>query len=262
MIAASSHVVAMTGAGMSVESGIPSFRGRDGIWTRHRMPAPDAYGQFLEDPEAFWKRQHSRQSEPWIAVLRTALNGATPNPGHVALAELETKGVLRTVVTQNIDGLHQDAGSQSVVEIHGSRHWLRCVDCGIRTPREELFMAQAPPPCESCGGRVKFDSVLFGEPIPAVALEAAMTAANQSDCVLVIGTSATVRPAGGLPRIAQANGAKLIEINTSETALTKSCDIVLRGAAAGVLPLLTDAITALANAAVEESANTSSNTSR
>ena len=253
MIASSSHVVAMTGAGMSVESGIPTFRGRDGIWSRHGTPAPDAYSQFLEDPEAFWKRQRSRRSEPWIAELRTALDAATPNPGHIALAELERAGVLRTIVTQNIDGLHQDAGSRSVVEIHGSRHKLRCVDCGARTPREELFMSQAPPPCESCGGRVKFDSVLFGEPIPAEALEAAMAAANQSDCVLVVGTSASVRPAGGIPRIARANGAMLIEINTSETSLSKSCDVVLRGKAAEVLPKLVGAVGAQVDAAADTS---------
>ncbi|MCH8222461.1 MAG: hypothetical protein IH868_03525, partial [Chloroflexi bacterium] len=101
MIASSSHVVAMTGAGMSVESGIPAFRGRDGIWSRHGTPSPDAYSQFLDDPEAFWKRQQSRRSEPWITELRTALIAATPNPGHTALAELERAGVLRTIVTQN-----------------------------------------------------------------------------------------------------------------------------------------------------------------
>ena len=140
LIASSSHVVAMTGAGMSVESGIPTFRGRDGIWSRHGTPAPDAYSQFLEDPEAFWERQQNRRSEPWIAELRMALSAATPNAGHVALADQEREGPLRTIITQNIDGLHQDAGSQSVVEIHGSRHKLRCVDCGARTPRKELFM--------------------------------------------------------------------------------------------------------------------------
>ncbi len=256
MIASSSHVVAMTGAGMSVESGIPAFRGRDGIWTRHGTPAPDAYSQFLEDPEAFWKRQQSRRTEPWIAELRTALDSATPNPGHTALADMERAGALRGIVTQNIDGLHQDAGSRSVVEIHGSRYKLRCVDCGARTPREELFMTQAPPPCESCGGRVKFDSVLFGEPIPPEALDASMAAAIRADCVLVIGTSATVRPAGGLPRIAGANGAKLIEVNTSETGLSKACDIVLRGKAAEVLPPLTDAVAALVDAAGEAFADT------
>ena len=232
----------MTGAGMSVESGIPPFRGSDGIWARHGTPAPDAYSQFLEDPDAFWARQQSRRSEPWIAELRTALDAAKPNPGHAALAEMEDAGSLQAIVTQNIDGLHQDAGSRSVVEIHGSRYKMRCVDCGVRTPREELFMTQAPAPCGSCGGRVKFDSVLFGEPIPDEAMTAARAAADQADCVLVIGTSASVRPAGGLPRIAQANGARLIELNTSETSLSKSCDVVLRGTAAEVLPQLASAL--------------------
>lgn len=261
IIAASSHVVAMTGAGMSVESGIPTFRGAGGIWSRHGTPAPDAYSQFLQDPDAFWERQHSRRSEPWIAELRTALDAALPNPGHVALAGLEQAGVLQTIVTQNIDGLHQDAGSQAVIEIHGSRYKLRCIDCGSRTPREELFMKQAPPPCETCGGRVKFDSVLFGEPIPEQAMSAARAAADASDCVLVIGTSATVRPAGGLPRIAHANGATLIEVNTSETALSKSCDVVIRGKAAEVLPLLAGAVGALLNMTTEAGTQISGRTS-
>ena len=238
LIASSSHVVAMTGAGMSVESGIPTFRGSDGIWSRHGTPAPDAYSQFLDDPGAFWEQQRSRRAEPWITELRTALDAATPNAGHVALAELEQLAVLKTIVTQNIDGLHQDAGSHSVVEIHGSRYKMRCIDCGVRTPREELFLSEAPPPCGSCGGRVKFDSVLFGEPIPEAALASARAATDGSDCVLAIGTSASVRPAGGLPRIARANGAKLIEINTSETSLSRSCDVVLRAKAADVLPEL------------------------
>ena len=207
IISESSYLIALVGAGMSKESGIPTFRGGDGLWDKHGEPPMDGYQRMLADPAAWWaERQAQRQSQAGDELTR-AIEEAKPNPGHIALAELERAGALRSIVTQNIDGLHQDAGSRSVVEIHGSRYKLRCVDCGIRTPREELFMAQAPPPCESCGGRVKFDSVLFGEPIPPEALEASMAAANQADCVLVIGTSATVRPAGGLPRIAQSNGA-------------------------------------------------------
>ncbi|NQW16469.1 MAG: NAD-dependent deacylase [Chloroflexi bacterium] len=235
LIRDSKHVVAMTGAGMSVESGIPTFRGPNGIWSRHGQPSANSYGEWLEDPDAFWSSERVRRVEPWVAELREALNQAKPNEGHFALAQMELSGILKSVVTQNIDGLHQDAGSVNVIEIHGSRYKMRCVDCGDRTPRETLFINSPPPPCVECGGRVKFDSVLFGEPIPQATLKAAQIESDRADCVIVIGTSTSVKPAGGLPRIAKANGATLIEINSSETPLTRSCDVVIRGTAASAL---------------------------
>jgi NAD-dependent deacetylase len=238
VLARSEHAVVLTGAGISVESGIPVFRGENGLWTKHGPPRPDSYQRFLQDPSSWWRGEISRSLEPWVVELREAARRARPNAGHEALAGLEKSGVLRTVITQNLDGLHQAAGSSNVVEIHGSRFKLRCVDCGRRTPREELFARRAPPPCEQCGGRVKHDSVLFGEPIPPDALAAAREAADQADCMLVVGTSSTVRPAGGLPRIAKANGATLIEVNPLETALSGACDVVIRAPAGEALPLL------------------------
>ncbi len=238
LIRGSEYVVAMTGAGMSVESGIPTFRGADGIWSRHGQPSTNSYAEWLEDPDAFWSSERRRRVEPWIVELRETLRQAKPNEGHRALADMEDSGKVMSVITQNIDGLHQDAGSKSVIEIHGSRHKMRCVDCGDRTPRTTLFIDSPPPPCIECSGRVKFDSVLFGEPIPQVTLQAARSESDRADCVIVIGTSTSVKPAGGLPRIAKANGATLIEINSSETPLTRSCDAVIRGTAASVLPEL------------------------
>jgi NAD-dependent deacetylase len=238
LIRESKYVVAMTGAGMSVESGIPTFRGADGIWSRHGQPSANSYAEWLDDPDAFWSAERRRRVEPWVVELREALRQAKPNEGHVALAQLETDGQVGSVITQNIDGLHQDAGSVNVIEMHGSRQKMRCVDCGDRTPRTTLFIDSPPPPCGECGGRVKFDSVLFGEPIPQATLQAARTESDRADCVIVIGTSISVKPAGGLPRIAKANGAMLIEINSSETPLTRSCDAVIRGTAASVLPSL------------------------
>jgi NAD-dependent deacetylase len=238
LIRDSKYVVAMSGAGMSVESGIPTFRGADGIWSRHGQPSANSYAEWLADPDAFWFSERRRRVEPWVVELRAALRQAKPNDGHVALAQMECSGRVMSVITQNIDGLHQDAGSVNVIEIHGSRHKMRCVDCDDRTPRTALFIDSPPPPCGECGGWVKFDSVLFGEPIPQATLRAAQAESDKADCVIVIGTSTTVKPAGGLPRIAKANGATLIEINSSETPLTRSCDAVIRDTAASALPSL------------------------
>jgi NAD-dependent deacetylase len=246
IVAESRYVVAMTGAGISVESGIPTFRGEDGIWSRHGEPRADSYGAWLADPAGWWQGETQRRSEPWIVELREALRSARPNAGHGALASMERLGVVRSVITQNIDGLHQEAGSENVIEFHGSRHKMRCIDCGIRTPRKTLFFDAPPAPCAECGGRVKFDSVLFGEPIPAHTLATARIEADSADCVLVIGTSTAVKPAGGLPRIAAANGARLIEVNPSVTPLSGSCDAVIRMAAATALPHLARALSGLA----------------
>lgn len=242
LVALSRRVIAVTGAGMSVESGIPAFRGGGGLWARLGPPQPDQYQRFLADPGAYWKREMERQVEPYVVELRKTVAAAVPNAGHRALASLEWAGAIGWVITQNIDGLHQAAGSRRVIELHGSRHKMRCIDCGDRSPRDGMFPARPPPPCARCGGRVKFDSVLFGEPIPRQVLDEARARTEEADCVIVIGTSATVRPAGGLPRIARANGARLIEVNPAETSLTPVCDVTLRGTAAVVLPLLADAI--------------------
>ncbi len=237
----SRYVVAMTGAGISVESGIPPFRGPDGLWTKHGTPSGNGYQSFLEDPAAWWEREMEHTVEPWVAELRQSVRDARPNPGHNALVEMEQAGFVRSLITQNIDGLHSDAGTQNIVEIHGSRKFLRCVECENRTPRPDLFPGQITAPCELCGGQVKYDSVLFGEPIPPKVLESARAETDLADCVLVVGSSSTVRPAGGLPRIAHANGAKLIEINISETRLTSDCDVVINAPAATALPeLLTE----------------------
>ena len=238
LISSSEYVVAMTGAGVSVESGIPPFRGSEGLWTKHGTPSGNGYQSFLEDPDRWWKREMERTVEPWVAELRQSVRNAKPNPGHIALVEMEHAGFVRSLITQNIDGLHSDAGTQNVVEIHGSRRFLRCVECENRTPRPDLFARRPAPPCELCGGPVKYDSVLFGEPIPPKVLANARAETDKADCVLVVGSSSTVRPAGGLPRIARANGAKLVEINPSETRLSSDCDVVIRAPAGTALPAL------------------------
>ncbi len=248
ILVASRHAIALTGAGISVESGIPPFRGPDGLWTKHEPPSPDGYRKFLEDPEAWWRHEIERSVEPWIQDLRRSVRDARPNPGHVALAGLEAAGLVRATITQNIDGLHQDAGSRRVIELHGSRRKFRCVGCGRRTPRPTMYPTRPAPPCEKCGGPVKYDSVMFGEPIPPEVLRAARAEVDAADCVLVIGSSSTVRPAGGLPRIAKVNGAMLIEVNPAPTGLTGISDAVVRDTAASALPALLEAATAKAAA--------------
>ncbi|MBI4218798.1 MAG: NAD-dependent protein deacylase [Chloroflexi bacterium] len=245
LLIGSRHAIAMTGAGMSVESGIPTFRGEAGLWARLGGPDPSQFQNFVADPAAYWKREMERSIDPYIIELRNTLASARPNQGHMALARLEQIGVLKGVITQNIDGLHQAAGSGRVIEVHGSRYRMRCLGCGNRTPRERLFLERPPDPCARCGGIVKYDSALFGEPIPKDVLEAARGETDRADCVLVIGTSSTVRPAAGLPRIARANGAGLIEVNPNSTSLSDVSDVVIRSTAAATLSEIARAVETL-----------------
>lgn len=236
LISSSSYVVAMTGAGMSVESGIPTFRGKDGLWTRHGQPPMDGYRKFREDPVGWWQKQVNRQMDEHIIELRAALNTADPHAGHHALAGLERIGALHFTVTQNIDGLDLKTGLTNLIEIHGNRSRLRCIDCGARKPLGDFVPKEPPHPCEICDGIVKFDTVMFGEPVPKDTMAAARAQADKADCIIAIGTSATVRPASGLMWIARARGAKVIEINPFETKLTSISDVVVRAPAGQALP--------------------------
>ncbi len=238
----STYVVGMTGAGMSVESGIPPFRGADGLWTRHGTPRMDGYSQFKKDPTGWWDRRTNQEIDAHIIELRDALAAAEPHAGHYALSELEKQGSLQSLVTQNIDALDEKAGVQNLIEIHGNRTKLRCIECGDRVSLGDFVPLYAPGPCEKCGGLMKFDTVMFGEPIPADVMATARAEIDRADCILAIGTSATVRPASGLLWIAAASGATIIEINPAETKLTPICDVSLRATAGEALPLLLDAL--------------------
>lgn len=240
----SSYVVGMTGAGMSVESGIPPFRGADGLWTKYGTPRMDGYSDFKKDPTGWWNRRTNQKIDDHIIELREALANAEPHAGHYALSELEKQGSLQSLVTQNIDALDEKAGLQNLIEIHGNRTKLRCIECGIRTSLGDFVPLFAPDPCDQCGGIVKFDTVMFGEPIPDDVMKAARAEADKADCVLAIGTSATVRPASGLLWIAEAAGATIIEINPTKTKLTPICEVSLRSTAGEALPLLVKALSA------------------
>jgi NAD-dependent deacetylase len=223
------HGVALTGAGISVASGIPAFRGSQGLWEKW-------------DPRIFeisFFRQDPVQSWTLLLELDKLMMAAKPNEGHKALAELERMGIITAVITQNIDGLHQEAGSRDVVEFHGSSRRMRCMQCGRTWAREEIEISpdSLPPRC-GCRGLIKPDVVFFGEAIPGEAGISAYSACNACEVMLVVGTSAVVAPASHLPVIAKQAGAKLIEINMEPSALGNLSDFVLLGEASVILPQL------------------------
>jgi NAD-dependent deacetylase len=235
LIREAKHVVALVGAGLSVESGIPPFRGPGGLWTKYGEPDMRGFERFLEDPKLWWEQRRSEQGGS-TKELVDALNQAGPNAGHVALMEMEHMGLLKHIITQNIDNLHQEAGSVAITEIHGNRTKLRCLGCNRRWPLEGFPIEQLPPSCPDCGGVVKTDTVMFGEPIPRDALEECLRQADQCDCMLLVGTSASVYPAAGFPSDVKRSGGVLIEVNPHETPLTEQADVVLRGPAGESLP--------------------------
>ncbi|ABL87969.1 Silent information regulator protein Sir2 [Pyrobaculum islandicum DSM 4184] len=224
----SAFCIAFTGAGISAESGVPTFRGAGGLWERYKpeeLATPEA---FERNPELVWR---------WYRWRQELVYNAKPNPGHLALAELENLGVIKAIITQNVDGLHQRAGSKNVVELHGSLWRARCVKCGL-TYRLERPVEEILPRCPNCGGLLRPDVVWFGEPLPQDVWNKAVELAHKSDVVLVIGTSGVVYPAAYIPHIAKRNGALVIEINTEESAITPIADIFIKGRAGVVLPAL------------------------
>ena len=255
---AARYAIALVGAGISVESGIPPFRGAGGVWTKHGEPPMDGYQRLLADPSKHWREMQARRNSD--DEFATAIRNARPNAAHHALARLETIGVLKHTITQNIDNLHFEAGSVLVTEIHGNRTKLRCIECGARWPFDEFMasriaegaelatdgeaaIAEAPV-CPQCFGIVKGDTVMFGEPIPQAAIAECYAQAERADCMLIAGTSATVTPAAWFPEIVRDGGGALIEVNIEPTPFSPYCVASLRGAAGEILPRLVEAIDA------------------
>ena len=229
----SQYAIALTGAGISVESGIPDFRSADGLWSKYD-PLEFAYIEsFRANPGRVWKM---------LVELDEILLRAKPNGAHLSLAELEKRGILRAIVTQNVDSLHQRAGSRVVVEFHGNNRSLRCDVCGWKVAREAVSLAALPPLC-SCGGALRPDLVFFGEAIPAAAYNQALAVAEKCDFMVIIGTSASVAPASHLPLLAKRKGAFLLEINPRASELSKHLTDVRIAEPAGVaLPAILTAI--------------------
>jgi len=220
-------VVVLTGAGISAESGVPTFRGEGGLWRNYRpeqLATPEA---FHRDPALVWE---------WYDWRRGLIGSCAPNAAHETLAEMEAALADFTLITQNVDGLHQAAGSRNMLELHGNIWRIRCVACGRTMENHQVPMPQSPPRCSECGGLLRPDVVWFGESLPPAVLDSAWAAAARCRSMLVIGTSAVVQPAASLPLVAQRNSAQLIEINPAETPLSVYAHQVLRGPAAEVLP--------------------------
>lgn len=230
LLVAHRPAVALTGAGISVDSGVPDFRSPGGIWDEFD---PDEYATaeaLAFDPDRSWA---------FFAALFELLQGIRPNAGHKALAELGDLGVIRAVVTQNIDGLHQAAGKTEVVEYHGGPT-LRCMGCGMAVPPlDPKTLARARlghAPRHTCGGIIRPEVVLFGEQIPAEAMRRSAEVVRASHSLLVVGTSAQVWPAAGLPEMARQQGSPVIEVNLEETPVSRYAALSIRGRAGTVLP--------------------------
>jgi NAD-dependent deacetylase len=224
-------MICLTGAGVSVESGIPDFRSAGGLWEKYDPMVYAAIDTFHSHPEKTWDM---------VFDMLHVFKGAKPNPCHKALAELEDMGLLKTLITQNIDNLHQAAGSRKVIEYHGNASSLECLVCGIKGIRPELKADDMRPPrCHDCGGILKPSVIFFGEMIPPDALAESEKEAGEADLVLVAGTSAVVYPAANIPLIAKRKGANLIVTDIEPTQLgSHVADIFLEGKAGVILPRL------------------------
>jgi len=228
LIAASERVIALTGAGISVDSGIPAFRGSQGLWERYDPMEYAHIDAFVENPERVWEM---------LRELGAIIEGSRPNAGHRALARLEEMGRLCAVITQNVDGLHQRAGSKEVIEFHGSGDRLVCLAGHGPFPRTAIRPDCFPPRCPACNAVLKPDVVLFGEPIPEKAAQGAQEHVLRADLVLVVGTTAEVAPAGDIPFAVRRRGARVIEVNLEPTHLTGGvADLSLLGSSTDLLP--------------------------
>ena len=234
IIKKSNHMLVFTGAGISVESGIPPFRGSDGLWNK--------YNPIVLDINYF----HSNTNESWMVIKELFYDffgKAKPNIGHRVIAKWENAGFVKTIVTQNIDNLHQEAGSQNVLEFHGTASKLLCTKCGKKISSSTAKLDILPPQCDICKGILKPDFIFFGEGIPFDVHELSLAAARKCDVLLVIGTTGEVMPASMIPYTAKQNGAIIIEINPEESIFTHQLtEIHLKGKAGEILEKLDNCI--------------------
>ncbi|MFC1948742.1 NAD-dependent deacetylase [Chloroflexota bacterium] len=252
-LADSKYAIALTGAGISTESGISDFRGPSGVWTLNpeaERRAALGYQDFMQDPKGWWENTLSRAGTGSFGLMGD-LGKAMPNAGHYALAELENIGILKCTITQNIDSLHEKAGTKNLLEYHGSVAKLRCLSCGARFGRDEFDLEKLhregnlPPSCPRCRGIIKSDGVFFGEPIPSDAAEKSQKEALKCDLMLICGTSAVVYPFANLPRMAEQRGvATIIEINAEPTPLTEEdiSDYLIQGNTGEILPRILEQV--------------------
>jgi len=228
LIVNSNYLIALTGSGISAESGIPTFRGEDGLWKKYRpeeLATPEA---FFSDPKKVWEWYNWRIS----MVLK-----AEPNKAHYALTELEKLGLLKTIITQNVDDLHERSGVKNLIKLHGNILEARCISCSYREKIKTPYI-EIPPKCPKCGSLLRPDVVWFSEPLPTGALEKMYESAKKADGILVIGTSAMVMPAGALPSFVKNNGGVVIEINLDPTPVSHYADVSIQSKAGEALPAI------------------------
>jgi len=221
-------VAVLTGAGISAESGLPTFRGPGGLWKSFRPEELATPGAFARDPKLVWE---------WYSWRREVHSRCEPNRGHVALAKLEQLKPQFTLITQNVDSLHERAGSRKIIHLHGSLWRVRCMSCGKEEQNEQVPLDPLPPRC-ACGGMLRPAVVWFGEALPQAAMAEAMQAATAAEVFLVAGTSSMVYPAAALPHVAMQHGARVIEVNLEATELSSLAHISLRGKSGEILPQL------------------------
>lgn len=218
-----------SGAGVSAESGVPTFRGAGGLWEGHRAEEVATPQAFAADPDMVWRFYEAR---------RRTMGTVRPNPAHEVIARWQDRFSFFTVATQNVDGLHRAAGSRDVLELHGSLWTIRCAGCGREEENRAVPLPELPPRCPECGAMGRPGVVWFGEVLPRETLELAIDAASHADVMLAVGTSAVVYPAAGLVELAARGGAALIEVNPEPSALAHLATVGLRGPAGEVLPRL------------------------
>jgi NAD-dependent deacetylase len=226
-LASASMVTAFTGAGISAESGVPTFRSAGGLWKKMKPEELASMDGFLRNPGLVWE---------WYAERKRIIADVMPNPGHKALAQMQDLFPRFAVVTQNIDNLHRRAGSRVVHELHGNIERNYCMECGRNYTNEAVLAMEGVPTCIDCKGRIRPDVVWFGEGLPEDEWEAGVKASEYADVFFSIGTSAVVYPAASLPLMAKRAGALLVEVNPEPTPLTPDVDVFLQGPAGAVLP--------------------------
>ncbi|MGH9788266.1 MAG: SIR2 family NAD-dependent protein deacylase [Candidatus Acidiferrales bacterium] len=227
-LADAERVAILTGAGISRESGLPTFRGAEGLWRQRRpeqLATPEA---FVRDPKTVWE---------WYDWRRSVVAKAEPNPGHLALVALEKRLPDFTLITQNVDGLHDRAGSRRLLKLHGDIWIARCTGCGAESANHDVPLTETPPRC-GCGSMLRPGVVWFGESLPRETLEESVAASQRAQVFLVVGTSGVVQPAASLPLLAREAGARLIEVNPEETPLTSAADASFRSLSGELLPKL------------------------
>jgi NAD-dependent deacetylase len=229
IIKSTSNITVLTGAGISQESGIPTFRGEEGLWRKFRSEELATQEAFQRDPKLVWE---------WYDWRRSLVKEAKPNPGHYALVNLENEKPNFTLITQNIDGLHQLAGSRNIIEMHGNLWQIKCTSCGIIEQNHDVPLKEIPPICKNCGALGRPNVVWFGEIIPMSIIDKILLSIDQCQVMLIIGTSGVVEPAASMGLVAKHTGKTVIEVNIEPTPNSSLYDLTILGKSGEMLPML------------------------